>query len=157
MMTLTLTVLLSVTSLFAVFLAAKSLLKIKICPLCAGVFITWTALLVMSWLGYAVDRTIVAVLVGESVVGLYHLAEKKFKEEWGVFRLPFLLSLTLAAIFLLDAERRPLSAIVFLAILWLLLALVHAWRNYPAGRGLVKKLIACCRDLPADRQAGNGG
>src|SRR3989344_833711 len=88
MMTLTLTVLLSVTSLFAVFLAAKSLLKIKICPLCAGVFITWTALLVMSWLGYAVDRTIVAVLVGESVVGLYHLAEKKFKEEWGLFFSP---------------------------------------------------------------------
>jgi hypothetical protein len=145
-MTQTLVVLLSVTSVFAILLAAKSFLRIKICPLCAGVFLTWTALLAMSWLGYAVDRTIVAVLVGESVVGLYHLAEKKFKAEWGVFRLPFLLSLTLVAFLLLGADRRPLPAAAFLAILWLIPAAAYAWRHKPAGRELMKKLIACCRD-----------
>lgn len=145
-MTEILAVLLSITALFALLLTGKTLFKKKICPLCLGVSLTWIALLGVRALGYNPSQTIIAVLVGESVVGVYHLVEKRSKEDWGVFRLPFLLTLTFAAYLLLGADEKPLPSLAYLVILWTVLAAAYAMRKNPIGRETIKKLIACCRD-----------
>ncbi len=145
-MTQTLAVLLSITALFVLLLTVKSIFKVKICPLCVGVSLTWIGLLIARSQGFVFDQTIIAVLIGESIVGLYHLIEKRTKENWGLFRLPFLLSLTVAAFLLLGVEARPLPALVFMLVLWLALLMINTWRNCPLSQNIIKKLIACCRD-----------
>lgn len=39
----------------------------KICLICAAVVITWVTLLILMWLGYAIDKTLIAILMGMSV------------------------------------------------------------------------------------------
>jgi len=48
----------------------------NICPFCAGVAGTWTWMLLAYYLGYAADRTILAMLMGGSVVGISYTLEK---------------------------------------------------------------------------------
>ncbi len=60
----------------AVWLADK-VLPFKICPICAGVSGTWLWMLAASFLGYEVDRAIIAMLLGGSVVGIAYQLEKK--------------------------------------------------------------------------------
>ena len=39
----------------------------KICLICAAVVISWSVMLGLMWSGYAVDRTLLAILMGMSV------------------------------------------------------------------------------------------
>ncbi|MDO8561693.1 MAG: hypothetical protein Q7S05_02600 [bacterium] len=56
---------------------AKRILPLKVCPICAGVFITWVWLLGAHFLGYPVDLTVPALLMGGSVVGIAYSLEKR--------------------------------------------------------------------------------
>lgn len=38
----------------------------KICPICAVVVITWSAMLVWMWTGHNIDKTLLAILMGMS-------------------------------------------------------------------------------------------
>ena len=60
----------------AVWLVDK-ILPFKVCPICAGVAGTWLWMLVSSFLGYEIDRVIVAMLLGGSVVGIAYQLEKR--------------------------------------------------------------------------------
>lgn len=51
--------------------------KIRICPICVVVSGTWIALLVARYLGYPVDLTLIAMLMGGSAVGISYTLEKK--------------------------------------------------------------------------------
>lgn len=39
----------------------------KICLICAAVVITWVTLLILMWAGFAIDKTLLAILMGMSV------------------------------------------------------------------------------------------
>ena len=56
---------------------AKRILPLKVCPICAGVFITWAWLLGAYFLGYQINLMIPALLMGGSVVGIAYQLEKK--------------------------------------------------------------------------------
>ena len=56
---------------------AKRILPLKVCPICAGVFITWVWLLGAYFLGYQINLMIPALLMGGSVVGIAYQLEKK--------------------------------------------------------------------------------
>ena len=60
----------------AVWLVDK-VLSFKVCPICAGVSGTWLWMLAASFLGYEIDRVIVAMLLGGSVVGIAYQSEKR--------------------------------------------------------------------------------
>ena len=49
----------------------------QICPICAGVAGTWLWLLAANFLGYEIDLTIPALLMGGSAVGLAYQIEKR--------------------------------------------------------------------------------
>ena len=52
-------------------------LPFKICPVFAGIAGTWLWMLPAKFLGWQVDMTILALLMGGSVVGIAYLLEKR--------------------------------------------------------------------------------
>jgi hypothetical protein len=139
-------VLLVITGLFVVFLITKSFSKWEFCALCASVSVTWLGLLLLHWLGEFNEPLIIAVLMGQSVVGLYYFLEKRTSEALHVFRLPLLLTLTLVALFAIGTPVSLPSSLGLLAILWIALSLLYFYRRSPKTKIVVDRIIACCKD-----------
>lgn len=143
-------ILIGITSLFFLFLIAKSILSNKLkenfCVICAAISISWLVLLVLLKLSYFNDKIIVALLMGQSILGTFYLVEKKAKEQYKIFRLPFLLTLTLVAYYILEPKQDIASSIIFLSILWLIFVLVFVYRNNNKINMLTKRLIECCKN-----------
>lgn len=74
LITITVTSIVAVTAL--VWLANK-ILPFTVCPICAGVSLTWAGLLAAHFLDYSVDLVIPALLMGGTVVGIAYQLEKK--------------------------------------------------------------------------------
>ncbi|MFY9462369.1 MAG: hypothetical protein WAP51_04165 [Candidatus Sungiibacteriota bacterium] len=55
----------------------RSVQAFRICPVCAGVAGTWLWMLLAKFLGWQVDMTILALLMGGSVVGIAYQLEKR--------------------------------------------------------------------------------
>ncbi|MDP4008935.1 MAG: hypothetical protein Q8P71_00730 [bacterium] len=135
---------LSVTVLFFLFLGVKKLLKLSICPLCFAVSLTWLWLLAFSMWWGAGDSILVAVFMGQSVLGILLLAEKKFPDALSLFRLPILLSLTFL-VYASITKEFSLEAVLFLLATWTFFGMLKLWEN-PFARSLVQRLVSCCKD-----------
>ena len=70
----------SILAIAAVIWAAKRLLRAPLCPICLGVGGTWLWMVVAREIGYAVDATMLAILLGGSVAGLAYLVEKRLPQ-----------------------------------------------------------------------------
>lgn len=140
--------LLTITGLFFLFLILKSgfkgNIKEQFCVICASVFVTWLSLLALLWLGIFEDSLIVALLIGESTVGIYYLVEARVRETLKIFRLPFLLSLILGAYSLITRSLVS-SAILLVLGLWMLFTTIYLYRNHEGMNTLIKKLVECCK------------
>jgi len=76
-------ILVAISSIFAIAgaaWAARRLSRIPVCPICIGVAGTWLWMLIARSLGYAVDTTILSMLLGGSVVGIAYLVEKRLPQ-----------------------------------------------------------------------------
>jgi hypothetical protein len=75
---------LGILVLFLVFVFLRKIiqkkLKLKICAICAAVGLTWITLLILKWSGFLIDNLLIGILMGESIVGIMYLFEKKIKE-----------------------------------------------------------------------------
>lgn len=59
---------------------------VHVCVICASVATTWLALLVLYLSGYPIDPTVLAILMGGSVVGsMYKLQDLFLKKGWQKF------------------------------------------------------------------------
>ena len=54
-------------------------LKFKTCAICTTVVSTWVGLLILKLLGFNIPQTIVAILMGGSVVGFMYFLERRAK------------------------------------------------------------------------------
>ena len=131
--------------LFLFFLIVRSLTRWRFCVLCAAAFSTWTVLLLLYHLGIFENLLLIAPLLGSSAVGIYYLVEKKVKEEWHLFRLPFYLTLMVAVYSLLGVTR-GYSLPLFLLFIWAVFYAAYAYRRNPRIDQAVKQIIACCKD-----------
>ncbi|MBI2409628.1 hypothetical protein HYV30_01125 [Candidatus Kaiserbacteria bacterium] len=69
-----------IASILAIALLAWAVNRISsfpICPICAGVAGTWLAMLALRFAGYAVPVTLMAMLIGGSVVGIAYQLERR--------------------------------------------------------------------------------
>ncbi len=65
----------SILAVSALVWLANRALPFTVCPICAGVFLTWAGLIGAHFAGYRVDLLVPALLMGGSVVGIaYQLA-----------------------------------------------------------------------------------
>jgi len=76
-MTAILTTTVSIFAIAGLAWAAKKLLRVPVCPICLGVGGTWLWMLIGRSLGYAVDATMLSILLGGSVAGIAYLVEKR--------------------------------------------------------------------------------
>ena len=135
----------AIVSLFASLLVLKGLIRKDFCVICASVSVTWLGLLVLYWLGSFKESLLIALLMGQSVVGGYYLLEKRVPERFLAFRLPFLLSATFGAYLLVAGASEFLYPFLFLLALWLAFgALFLSRANKKAGE-IFGRLLACCK------------
>jgi len=136
----------AMTLLFAALLSLKQSLALKICVICLTISTSWLILLALYAAGLFHDPVLIALLAGQSIVGLYYLLEKRVPKQLLVFRLPLLLTLTLAAYSVLNWRSSLLPVYWFVLGLWIAARLLLAYTSDPARPSLAKQLIDCCGD-----------
>jgi len=138
-------VLAAITVAFIILLLIKVSVSWRFCAICLAVSLTWLGLLIAYHSGQFNNGLLLALLMGQSVAGIYYLLEKRAPRRWLVFRLPAILSLT--ALFYsgltLDFYWPAWS---LLAALWSIAGVIYAYRTRPKLKLVAKKLIACCGD-----------
>ena len=112
-----------------------------LCALCAAVSASWIGMLALRMLGVGVDPVILALLMGQSVVGGYYLIEPRL----GIFKLPAFLTMTLAAYALATPTFAILPALGVLVAVWvgfLAMRITHI----PSVRSLSQRIVDCCKN-----------
>ncbi|MBE0624128.1 MAG: hypothetical protein IH606_04875 [Burkholderiales bacterium] len=79
-MTAILTATASILAITGAAWAAKRLLRVPLCPICLGVGGTWMWMVIARELGYKVDATMLAILLGGSVAGIAYQVEKRLPQ-----------------------------------------------------------------------------
>lgn len=130
--------------LFILILILKNAFNLKkICVICLSVTLVWATLLILYFLNIFSDKTIIALLMGQTSLGLFYIWERKVKEKFTIFRLPLLL--TLIFILYTVLENFTLSSLSFLFILWAVFVLIYSFRNNQNFKETTNKLIECCK------------
>lgn len=75
-----LTVTASILAISGAMWAARRWLAAPVCPICLGVGGTWLWMVVARALGYPVDATLLAMLLGGSVAGIAYQVEKRLPQ-----------------------------------------------------------------------------
>lgn len=140
-----LAIFLAIVLFFIIFLAIKGIAKKTFCVICASISLTWLAFLFLYYAGLFREPVLIAVLIGESIVGIYYLLEKHIKENLLIFRLPFLLTLTFAA-YLLFARKEIISIGLFLGGSWIAFLTIYIYRHNVGLKGLTDRIISCCKN-----------
>jgi hypothetical protein len=136
----------AMTLLFIALLAIKWVIGLKVCLICATISISWLTLLVLIKFGVFHDPLLVAILMGQSIVGVYYLLEKHVPRSLLVFRLPFLLTLTLIAYSVINWRASLLGVYWFVLATWVLGRIILSLRADPARPSLANHVIDCCGD-----------
>ena len=138
----------SITALFFIMLIIKTITKWRFCALCASISVTWLTLLGLYWAKAFNDPLLIALLIGNSVVGIYYLAEKKITEKYHVFRLPFFLTLLLIGYALITQIQlaRLLPSALLTAFLWAFFILLYIYRNNSKFKTTISAIINCCKN-----------
>lgn len=137
---------LATTAIFLLALAVHSSGRLKFCAVCVTIGITWLSLLIARLLGYPVNPILIGVLMGECVVGLYHLIEKRAPPSWQIFRWPYMITLTVAVYLVVGVRSGAWASLALLALIWIVWGGAYALRQYPSIKKITERLIACCRD-----------
>lgn len=137
-------VVLVITVLFIVSLLVKNKLARQFCVLCVSISLTWVGLLVLYKLGVFHNQVLLALLMGQSITGIFYLVRKYVPRLLRVFTLPFFLSLTVLAYWLIAGISSMLSILGFLLALWIIAYVIFANRNDPGKKLLTDAVLNCC-------------
>ncbi|HLD02834.1 MAG TPA: hypothetical protein VJC07_04000 [Candidatus Nanoarchaeia archaeon] len=138
----------AITALFIAYALSKSLIEkifnLKICSLCAAVMTTWIGMLVMKFIGVAIDNTVLGILMGESIAGIMYRLSGKPKINPFV-GLPTILAGTTLAYLIIAGIFEPVSLLIIIPVMIMMLFMGMAGKKPDAkGKALLKKLENCC-------------
>ncbi len=137
----------SVAFLYFVFLSIKSLIRnYDFCVICVSVSLTWIGLLILFLSGEFSDGIIIALLMGQSITGLYYSLEKRVDENAKIFRLPFLLTLTFVGYYALRLSEFTVITFLFLLVMWVTFLIVYLLRYNSRIKQVAEKIIECCKN-----------
>ena len=148
-MTAILTTTFSILAIAGVAWAAKRILRIPVCPICFGVGGTWLWMVIVRSLGYAVDTTMLSVLLGGSVAGIAYQVEKRLPQGRSpLLWKTFFISVGFVAAYALAASQWALfgvaSAVLVLLTGFFLLPAGGSGQESEAVEELKKKMQQCC-------------
>ncbi|MBX4205222.1 MAG: hypothetical protein KW788_03510 [Candidatus Doudnabacteria bacterium] len=109
----------------------------KICPICAVVVITWTAMLIWMWTGHNVDKTILAILMGMSAgaIGTKYGQNMIWKTLMVILSVPAVWYVT---------KDQPGTAAIFLGLIVLPSIYFNTTLNPRKGVPQADKFKDCC-------------
>src|SRR3989344_961755 len=111
-------------------------LPFRVCPICAGVSLTWIWLVTGYFLGYQIDLLIPALFMGGSVVGISQQLDKKLKIIF--ISLGFIVAYSILS-------ENWVTLLVFLAIILLILFLFNNKnKKLNSNKELEEKIKNCC-------------
>ena len=111
-------------------------LPFRICPICAGVSLTWIWLVTGYFLGYQIDLLTPALFMGGSVVGISQQLDKKLKIIF--ISLGFIVAYSILS-------ENWVTLLVFLAIILLILFLFNNKnKKLNSNKELEEKIKNCC-------------
>ena len=139
-------VFLAISLMFIASLVIKNLVNKAFCSLCVAVASVWLVLLFLYKTGRFSDGILLALLIGQSITGIFYLAYRKLPKSLRIFSLPFFLSLTAVFYTLITADIQ-LAVFILLLVLWLAAWIIFIYRNDPGKKGIAKILAKCCEDL----------
>ena len=139
-------VFLAISLIFIASLIIKNLVNKAFCSLCVAVASVWLVLLFLYKTGRFSDGILLALLIGQSITGIFYLAYRKLPKSLRIFSLPFFLSLTAVFYMLISADIQ-LAVFILLLVLWLAAWIIFIYRNDPGKKGIAKILAKCCEDL----------
>lgn len=148
-MTIVLTTIASILAIAALAWAASRMLRVPLCPICAGVAGTWLWMVVARHFGFAVDISMLPTLLGGSVVGVAYQLERRLAKGrspllWKTLFIPA----GFAAAYALAVAHWALLATVLVALLLLtayfLLPRGSAKTSSSAVQALESKMKNCC-------------
>ena len=148
-MTAILTTTVSIFAIAGLAWAAKKLLRVPVCPICLGVGGTWLWMVIARSLGYAVDATMLSILLGGSVAGIAYLVEKRLP----LGRSPMLWKTLFIPAGFVAAYGLAASQWILFAVMGVALVLLTAFFLVPPAtsgepsetvEALKKKMQQCC-------------
>lgn len=140
-----LTALISITLLFVLLTALRRAAPFHVCALCAAVSTTWIGLLVVGSIRPPFDPVLIALLMGQSTIGILYLLERRLPTQWHLFRLPYYLTTTALVYSIVTPAAVPTVALP-LGIAWLMFIVFFLFRTTPRMRTLVTSIMACCKN-----------
>ena len=141
-------ILIIIIVLFFMLLIIKEFIyksKEKFCVICLSVTLTWLSLLFLYWFNLFQDKIILALLMGQTILGVFYLVEKKVNKEIKIFRLPFILTLITIGYLSLTLPNDITKTIILLFTIWLIFLILYFYRSNQNLKLFVKKIIECCR------------
>ncbi|MBI2484997.1 hypothetical protein HYW18_02525 [Candidatus Uhrbacteria bacterium] len=141
----TLLVILIAIGFFVAATAIFSRTKRALCAVCAAISATWILLLVLSRADLFREPRLVAVLMGESAVGVMFLLARRWPA-FALFRLPFLLTLTWLTAIIVGVRGDEAPTLIVLLALWSVFILIHLIRHVSWAGALWRRITACCRN-----------
>ena len=137
---------LAISLIFIASLIIKNLVNKAFCSLCVAVASVWLVLLFLYKTGRFSDGILLALLIGQSITGIFYLAYRKLPKSLRIFSLPFFLSLTAVFYTLITADIQ-LAVFILLLVLWLAAWIIFIYRNDPGKKAVAKILAKCCEDI----------
>lgn len=136
--------------LFFILLGVKQFFngkfKREFCAICFAVSLTWVFLFFLYFKGIFLDKTLLALLMGMSGLGVFYLWEKSVRKNFRLFRLPLFLTIILI-LYLLIEGASGLSGVFYLTFgLWAFFFLIYSFRENKKIRKFAKKIVECCKE-----------
>ena len=139
----TLLVFVSIVLLFGVFLAIKKSSTISICAICLAVSVTWVWLFITQKAMLIDEPALLAILMGESALGVYYLVDERVAKHFTIFRLPFLLTLTLM-VYTAVTLTVQIPTYIFVGSVWIVFLFIYMYRYNDHVNQIIKSLADCC-------------
>ncbi len=138
-------VLLLITGLFVLGLIIKNTLVRQLCVLCLSISGSWIILLTLYRLGYFHNQVLLAMLMGQSITGIFYLARRHVAKILHIFTLPFFLCLTVVAYWAVGERVAFVPILGFLTALWVI-GYVLLLSSNDVGKRTAKTIMQCCSE-----------
>jgi hypothetical protein len=136
----------AIVAAFVILLPLKQVSGYRFCVLCVSISGVWLTLLTLHWLEIFDNPVLLALLMGQTVVGLNYLVERRISEDLLIFRLPFVLTLTVLFYFAITLDPTVATAGLAVAATWIAALLLYARRDAGKLKGIARQIIECCKD-----------
>ena len=133
----------AVVVIFALVLGARRFAKRDLCALCLSVSLTWIGLLGLHRMGMFENTVLLALLMGQSVTGIFYMLKDRLPKVLRIFTLPFFLTLTAIA-YILITEDYIMWTFGLLTAVWVGSWFIFASREDPGTQPLAKVVMECC-------------